>query len=214
MGMDVFRFEVIRALTNAEAQAHLKSEEYNEDIQSLDMSPRLAEWMVKNNIGPEFIFKSQDYDWEAWFEKNPQYKDWHFADYDLHEESNPRWLQLESPDGKTVLIDDGFIMKNTEYLFVETKEIGYMRKPFRHSETPNRVEGDTLVLTVTNFSDKGKDGYEQLKKIDPKQTEEANVEIFNLEQVESLKSYTCDEEYFEQMFMKDWKPNHYVLFNW
>lgn len=34
----------------------------------------------------------------------------------------------------------------------EVCERGYLRKPFRFHDTPSRVEGDTLVLTVDNFT--------------------------------------------------------------
>lgn len=214
MGMDVSRYEVIKALDPKQALLFIQGQEYNEKIRELEVDERVLAWMEKTNIGKEFITTIQDYDWKAWFEKNPQYKDYNFGNYELSDNASKKWFEMLDSEGKTVLFDDGFIYMDRQILTVETKEIGYMRKPFRHSETPSRVEGDTVILTVINFSDEGEKGFDELKKIDAKQTEEANVFVFDVNQLDVIKKYTYSEEEFENSFMKDWKPNHFVQFNW
>jgi hypothetical protein len=214
MGMDVFRYQVIRTLAPKEALLFIQGQEYNENIRELAINERVLAWMEKNNIGKEFITTIQDYDWKAWFEQNPQYKDYNFGNYSLSHDENQKWFEMLDQEGKTVLFNDGFVYKDRQILTLETKQIGYMRKPFRHSETPNRVEGDTLVISVTNFSDEGEKGFDELKKIDEKQTEDANVFIFDVSQLDGIKKYSYSAEEFDEAFIKDWKPNHFVQFNW
>jgi hypothetical protein len=214
MGMDVMRHAVIKALPPKEALLYIQGQEYNENILELELNERVLAWMEQNNIGQEFINTIQDYDWKAWFEKNPQYKDYNFGNYDLNHNTSHKWFEMLDPEGKTVLFDDGFIYMDRKILTLETKQVGYMRKPFRHSETPSRVEGNTLILSVTNFSDEGEKGFDELKKIDEKQTEEANVFIFDVNQLDRIKKYSYSPEDFESAFIKDWKPNQFVQFNW
>jgi hypothetical protein len=214
MGMDVMRYEVIRALAPKEALLFIQGQEYNENIRELEINDRVLAWMDKNNIGQEFITTIQDYDWKTWFEQNPQYKDYNFGNYSLGHDENQKWFEMLDPDGKTVLFNDGFIYKDRQILTLETKQIGYMRKPFRHSETPTRVEGDTVVISVTNFSDEGEKGFDELMKIDEKQTEDANVFVFDVSQLDGIKKYSCSAEDFQEAFTKDWKTNHFVQFNW
>lgn len=214
MGMDVFRYQVVRALAPKEALLFIQGQEYNENIRELEINERVLAWMEKNNIGKEFITTIQDYDWKAWFEKNPEYKDYNFGNYSLSHDEDHKWFEMLDPEGKTVLFNDGFVYKDRQILTLETKQIGYMRKPFRHSETPNRVEGDTLVISVTNFSDEGEKGFDELKKIDEKQTEDANLFIFDVSQLDGIKKYSYSAEEFEKAFIKDWETNHFVQFNW
>jgi hypothetical protein len=194
---------------------YIKEGDYPDNkVRELEVNDRVAVWMKQNNIGQEFVVTYEDYDWEAWFEKNPQYQGYTFGDYDLSDEAQAKWIEVVSPEDKTTLIDSGFIMKDVQKIVLEVKEIGYMRKPFRHSETPSRVEGDTLILSVTNFSDEGEKGFDELKKIDAKQTEECNVFIFDVSQLDNIKDYSYSSQEFEKAFIDNWKNEHFVQFNW
>jgi len=215
MGMDVSRFKIVKVLPNQEALKYIKEGDYPDNkVRELEINDRITAWMKQNNVGQEFVVTYEDYDWEAWFEKNPEYKEYSFGNYDLSDEAQSKWVELISPEGKTTLIDSGFIMKDVQKIVLEVKEIGYMRKPFRHSETPSRVEGDTIVLSVTNFSDEGEKGFDELQKIDAKQTEECNVFIFDVAQLENIKDYSYSSADFEKAFMDNWKADHFVQFNW
>lgn len=214
MGMDVFRFEVVNMLSSVEIEKYLHGEDDNSEISRLEVNPRTLAWMEQNQIGLEAIHKIKELDWKTWFEKNPQYKNYSFLEWDFSEDTSKNWVQLETPEGKTILIDDGFIYQEVGYVFFKEKEIGYMRKPFRHSETPSRMEGCKLILNVTNFSDEGENALEELKRIDSQQAEDCNVLVFNPEQLDKIKNCSFDPQQFKESFMDNWKTSHYVLFNW
>ncbi len=215
MGMDVSRFKIVKVLPAQEALKYIKEGDYPDNkVREIEVNERVIAWMKQNNIGQEFVVIYEDYDWETWFAQHPEYKDHSFGDYDLSDEAQSKWVEVVSPEGKTTLIDSGFIMKDVQKIVLEVKEIGYMRKPFRHSETPSRVEGDTLILSVTNFSDEGEKGFDELKKIDAKQTDECNVFIFDVSQLENIKDYSYSSQDFEKAFIDNWKNEHFVQFNW
>lgn len=214
MGMDVFHYKITKVLNQEEVNHYYQNDPYNESIVQLDVNDRLLNWMKLNGIAASAIVEVTELDWEAWHMQNPQYKDHEFISWELSPEVENKWLHLENTAGQTVLLDSGFCYQQVPYLFVEKIEIGYMRKPFRHSETPSKIANGALVLSVTNFSDKGKEGFAKLQQIDAKQTQEANVFIFKYEDLDSLKEFSYCENDFERSLMQDWEKDHFVLFNW
>lgn len=214
MGMDVFHYKVIKVLTPDEVNNYYKNDPYNEAIVQLSVNERLLSWMKINDISPSQVVEVTEVDWEEWFIQNPEYKDYECIAWDLSPEVEPKWLELESPDGKTVLLGSGFLYKQVPYLFIRKEEVGYMRKPFRHSETPAKIENGSLVLNVTNFSDKGIDALDELEKIDPEQMEQANVFVFDYANLKALQENAYDSREFYRLLMEDWEKDHFVLFNW
>ncbi len=217
MGMDVIHYEVKRVVPISEIKIELN--EYGrvdlpEGYSALRLNDRILDWLGEVNLGVKEIHELKEFDWESWLKDNPQYKDFEYYDYQLHKETESHWIQLVNNEGETILLTEGFKYKKVELVVVEEKEIGYMRKPFQHTEVPNGMEGENLVINVTNFSDEGLNGFKVLNEIDSKQAEEGDVLIFNKNQLKNLKKYSCDQENFNSSFIKNWKHKSYVRFNW
>ncbi len=219
MGMDVMRYSVVRTISVEEFNPIFSEDGYcdlMDNFHKIKVDERTKNWLNKVELNTDHIRFEKEFDWETWIENHPEYENHKYIDYVIHGD-DPHWIHLESPDGESILLDKTnavFPYRDNVFIFVEAKEIGYMRKPFRHSDAPVIQQGDAIVLTVTNFSDKGRDGFGELKKIDPVQTEEANVYVFDKSQLQKLKQYSYDPKYFKEAFMDNWEYNHYVLFNW
>ncbi len=217
MGMDVIHYEVKRVVPTSEMKIELN--EYGrvdlpKGYNALRVDERIINWLNEVNLDSKEIHEFKEFDWEGWLKDNPQYDSFEYYDYQLHKENEDHWIQLVSNEGKTILLTEGFKYKKVEFIVVEEKEIGYMRKPFRHSEEPNQVNDETLVINITNFSDEGLNGFKILNDIDSKQAEEGDVLVFNKNQLKNLKKYSCDQDFFNNSFIKNWKPKNYVRFNW
>ena len=216
MGMDVMRYEVARTINKEEVPELTEDIRYGlseKNYQIIEVDTRTEAWLKEAGFSLDDIRIEKEFDWDTWVESNPQYKEYTWVEYSF-DDNEKHWAQLESSNGEIVLLDDGFVFKDVKLMLVEQKQMGYMRKPFRHSDTPTRVEGDTVVLTVTNFSDEGMNGFEELKKIDAQQTEDANVYVFKEDHLRNLKKFSYDPKYFSEAFIEDFKKNQYVLFNW
>lgn len=216
MGMDVMHYVVNRVVPESEMKLNISEPgwiDLPDGFHAIDVNKRTIEWMKKNSFDESNIQTIKEFDWEKWEKEHPQYENYDCYDYCVNGEKE-HWIQLTSPENETILLTDGFSYKNVSYLIVESKEVGYMRKPFRHYDAPSYKDGDTIVLTFTNFSDKGVDGYSELKKIDEVQTENANVYLFDKNQVKLLQKYSYDEKVYQSNFMEDWTDKSYVQFNW
>lgn len=87
--------------------------------------------------------------------------DYYIADYGQSPEAeDPKgWVSYRHPeeDSSDMLIEVPVFadcLRETGFHLVHmaVQELGYIRKPFRLESTPSRIEGDTLVLSVGNFT--------------------------------------------------------------
>lgn len=115
---------------------------------------------------------------------------------------------------ETKLLSDNIPMINYEFVFVNIKELGYMRKPFQHSDTEPYVENDTLVFTVTNFSDQGKKALELLKKIDPVGAENCCVYLFDINQVFEFTEFSNAPNVWKENFYNNFEKNSFIYLSW
>lgn len=216
MGMDVSHYMVKRVVPESEIKMQISEDgwiELPDGFHKIDVNSRTIDWMNKNSFDEKDIQVIQEFDWEKWEKENPQYENYEFYDYCVHG-NHEHWIQLTSPEGESILLNEGFPYKNVSYIVVESREIGYMRKPFRHYDEASYKEGDAIVITVTNFSEKGLDGYSELKKMDEEQTEKGNVYLFDKNQVRALQKYSYDEKVYQSNFIEDWTDKSYINFNW
>lgn len=101
-------------------------------------------------------------------------------------------------------------------VFFEVKEIGYMRKPFSHEDMENYYDPkeNATVITVNNFSGKGKIAQSIINSISRSQAEECNVYITDVRQIEKLKKYSSLPEVMKEHFIDNFKENSLVCVNW
>lgn len=226
MGMDVMHYRIKRELNQEEFSPIFNGQffdYYNLNILTVELDQRMKSWYL-HNYPAQHIRKYKEFDWHDWLIKFPQYDPTseHYQQWELEnsqlfglEDDWIHFVRTTEIGLESEILKAEFIYKEKEVVFFEVKEVGYMRKPFRHTETPTKIENESIIITVTNFSGKGNNAYQVLQKISPEQTNNGNVFIFNIEELKELQSFSDDSEIFNKMLINDFdKQKDIVLFNW
>lgn len=227
MGMDVFHYKIESILGKNEVSPIYNGEYFdceNQNILTIVLDQRMKNWLSKTDLDQECIRTFKEFDWKKWLDKFPQYNPksshydgWVFEDYRLVGDKND-WMHLTKEtesQTETEILKAGFTYIEKEVIFLNVKEVGYMRKPFRHSQTPIRSEGDSIIITVDNFSEYGWGAQEYMRKISTEQTDNANLFVFEKLHLNELINYTNDKKMFSQMFIENFhEENSLILFNW
>lgn len=210
MGFDAHRYEVTGTVSLEELPS-LNDIDNLSNVGLKILTPTLERWLMANGLGVEHRRERTILDIDAWSKTYPEYANYEWREWDLSAEVP--WASLVSPDGKEILLSEGFQFMQEPVIVLRELEIGYMRKPFRHSEQPSRQEGDTIVITVTNFSDKGSQAFDLLRTYDPEGSEDACVDIFDADFIKKLASYSYDPKRFRKEMLPH-SNREYVNFNW
>lgn len=207
----------------------------------MEVTPRVKAWLDKQNVSQECYIVEQDYDDEETRKNNPHIDGFTVNNWDLSKSKEENWIEfiyipetmkeLEltiSTNGE--IVQDNIVVeektqihticaeqiyyKQVTYVYYTEEEIGYMRKPFRHEETPSRVEGNCVILTVTNFSGKGKNAYEVMRSYDSKQVESSYVIMFEKKDILSLKEFCYYLDNYQKQFLDNLEDNEYLSMDW
>lgn len=239
MGMDMYRFQLKKFYTEQEIKA-LSEKEAN-IIAQMEVTPKVKAWLDKQGVSKQYIILEEDYDEVETIKHNPHLHGCTPNNWNLSKTKDENWIEFiyipeimqelkYEVDENRSIIDanepttqatqihticaEQIHYKMTPYIYYMAKEVGYMRKPFRHEETPSRVEGDSVVITVTNFSGKGKEAYTAMKEYDAKQVEQSNVVIFTKEAILSLKEFCYAPENYQEQFLNNLQDNEFVSIDW
>lgn len=226
MGMDVFHYRIEKLLNKEEFNPEYNGEFFDycdEKIITIILDKRMKDWFLQSGLSLDFIRNYKEFDWNLWLKRFPQYnpkstqyKGWIFEDYRLRGDKKD-WMHIvkeTDSSTETEIIKAGFNYIEKEVIFLKVEEIGYMRKPFRHSDIPTRSEGNNLVITVTNFSDKGLVAQEIMKKVSEEQTDSGNLFVFEKEVLNQLAECSYEPKFFNEIFIQNFKSKDLVLFNW
>lgn len=216
MGMDMYHFRVKDIIDVNKLTLEAKEELlYNNKVGSLVITPRVTDWMKQAGFSVDYAVNEPILDETATIPDN--LKDWEITNWDLtHTAMSDNWIELTHPvtEELVTLKGEQLIFKDQPTIYFHRQEVGYMRKPFRHSETPTIQEGDTMVFSVTNFSDNGLGAMTVMREYDNEQAESGNVEMFSVQDVQKLAEFSYSVEDFSNNFIKEWQPQDYVLINW
>lgn len=226
MGMDVMHYRIKRELTQEEFSPIFNGQffdYYDSHILTVELDTRMKSWYLQN-YSAQHIRTYKEFDWHNWLIKFPQYDSTseHYQQWELENSQlfglETDWIHFvrDTESGlESEILKAEFIYQEKEVVFFEVKEIGYMRKPFRHEDSPAKFENDAVIISVTNFSGKGNNAYEVLKKISPEQTDNGNVFVFNIDELKELQKFAEDHQFFNKMLINDFDTQKdIVLFNW
>ncbi len=211
MGFDAHRYEVTKTVSIKELP-NLEEIEMHSNLAIKVLTPKMERWLLANGLGLEHRRERDVFNVERWLEQYPQYKHWEWVTWDLSGEQ--RWATLQNEQGEQVTVNEGFEFEKEPIVVIQEYEIGYMRKPFRHSErAPITEEEGTITITVTNFSDKGAKAFEMLRAYDPLGVEDANLDIMEASFIRKLAPKSYDPKQFRQQMLPQ-SDREYVNFNW
>lgn len=199
MGMDFYKFEIKGVDTTNDIPDIFHSSNlgdlWNNELIAVRYNERFQKWFNQSGFETLKIRKQRSIDWANFEKTYPQFANYAIVDYADTPTQEYNFIQVEdNHTGETTLIggeDLPIPYLEEKYVFLNFKEVGYMRKPF-----------------YGNL-----DGYHKLKEIDSVEYEDALVFVYNKNEMNALKPFTYDEKLFDG-FIEDMKPTHIFHFNW
>lgn len=149
---------------------------------------------------------------------------WAMSEWDLSAEEG--WASFSDPEGKAA--DKLVTVQSRQYLCwtgrydigcYEVEEMGYMRKPFRHSCTPAvaSVEASgasVITFTVGNFAGADLDALTAVLGKEAMEDCYAVLLYDDLPQLRQLKDLCAFPEVWEQQVLNDFGPDCCVVIDW
>lgn len=200
MGMDFYKFEIKGVNVSEDLPDFFHVDDINKmwdmGVLCLKNTSRFQAWFDKSGFSSLKVRKMYSIDWDK-FINSPEINKGcdNIVDYNDGANKEFNFIQTEDKNtGETFLFGKEDIpYLEEDYVFLDFKEIGYMRRPF---------SGDFSIQ-----------GYEALKKISHLEYEEANMYFYTLEELNSLKPFTNSQKLFASLY-EDFNEKFIFHVNW
>lgn len=187
MGMDFYKLEIKSVNLNEDLPCCFHADDINQMWESgvlcLKNNERFKKWFEKTGFKSLKIRKLYSIDWDK-FINSPKINKGcsNVVDYDDGANQAFNFIQTEDKEtGQTFLFGkDDIPYMEEDYIFLDFKENGYIRRPFKE--------------------DSSVQGYEALKQISSVEYEEANMYLYTKEEMDKLKPFTYDQKFFASLY--------------
>ena len=212
MGMDCTTYKIKNVVFNEDdikTRTLMLTDEQKQDFiqrfpKSIDMfkaNELLNLEQIKIDFNISNNFSSTDWDFN-----NPALSWIKYVDYSTDNDINPEQV-ISIEDSSKYIYQDGWT------IICEVEEIGYIRKPFRHYDTPTKNDDESITIYIDNFT-----GVDQSinEVLGSKACENCYLILNNnnLDIAKKLGNYCYDkEEWFNNVTSKLF-DNNFTIIDW
>lgn len=209
MGMDAYHYKLISPTF----------EEHDSNIRIM-LNKRMMAWYESKGYDVKYIREEKHFDLHNWIKLNKKYNeqdDFSIINSYINSDMEIEWFILKINDIEHLINkDDTFTYIVEKVVYFKAIEIGYLRKPFRHSEIPDTYDEktDTLTINVTNFSDDGLKALELIKNIDAEQEKDNYIFIIDRNNLLKLSNFTNSKKTFKRNFINNYNKDSLIYMSW